>query len=144
MSENESEQVVPSGRNSALAWKAYDLAMKYEGLEMSTWFSNQADWRHSKASLSSLTQPGCGTTACLAGWVEAVKGNTLWMSVKDGYMTYVITPDGENLGMISDVAQESLGLTFDEAGVLFTETTNEDIEQRLVDYFGPRPGGDDE
>lgn len=56
--------------NAELAYQVLDLALANEKhFDMFTWVSGS-----SKADLTALTAPTCGTTACLAGWAAAAAG----------------------------------------------------------------------
>lgn len=79
-----------------------------------------------------IVQLDCGTAGCFAGNYALAKGckppRYIW---DDGSSAYVVTPDGETV-LTSAYAQEGMGLSKEEADVLFhSENTLDDLE-RLV------------
>jgi hypothetical protein len=117
--------------NAELAYKVLDAALAHEGhFDMAAW-GDTATGR--PASIADLTSPNCGTVACLAGWTVAMAGH----SVDSGADLY--DASGNSLGRkADDLAAELLGITEQEAGDLFY-SSNDDVEDRIAEIFGPRP-----
>lgn len=123
-----------SAPNAELAYRVLDLALAHEShFDMSLW-AERADWE--PVTLDALTGSACGTTACLAGWTVAMAGYAV------NYRADVFDSDGNPLGRKADsVAAEMFRITLAEAERLFY-ASNESVENRIAEIFGPRPGGD--
>lgn len=90
----------------------------------------------------------CGTTACVAGWTVALAGDKFITRLVDAWVrngTYteedktninnVLTSDGRNIS-ISDRAEELLGLTPRESGLLFDgENSRHSLRSMIVDLL---------
>lgn len=85
------------------------LTVPAEKLNMARWFI-QNGWDHDEvedvASPEDILHT-CGTSACIAGWTVSL----------------FKTPDNDGYGEIPHLAQELLGLTDNEARILFGTTT---------------------
>lgn len=122
--------------NSELAWAIYDLAtLNHEAFVMSTW-AHRPQWQSTwnphayPVTIDDLVKHTCGTTACLAGWTAAVAGDRLVGS-------QAIAEDGSNR-TIQARAKELLDIDAKGTTELFL-CTKEDLYDRMVDIFGPRP-----
>lgn len=119
--------------NAELAYRVLDLiTANPEALDMGQWASSAVD----PVSLADLTEgPGCGTTACFAGWALAAAGYRVTRrgAVYDG--------DGKGIdNHIQSFAAGVLGLTEDQSDDLFF-TDDEYLTEAVAEIFGPRPDG---
>ncbi|MFF3959185.1 hypothetical protein ACFYY1_39225 [Streptomyces sp. NPDC001890] len=90
---------------------------------------DQSAWMGGALSLSpdaDLTAPAhCGTTLCVAGYAAHFTGHTLQADVRSASGTTVAYKvEGEAL-KVSEVAQAELGLSTDDADVLFDPGTTQ-------------------
>lgn len=118
--------------NATLAYEILDLIKANPGhLDMNDWVKSR---RREVITLATVTE--CGTTACFAGWTVLAAGDAL-----DVYWSRAFSRSGLRPGhrMISDRAQELLGLTDEDARDLFLETDDADLELRICEIFGPDP-----
>ncbi len=117
--------------NTELAYEALDLAMRHgAAFEMNAWAESLDG---GIVALGDLTAQ-CGTTACLAGWVVAIKGYAL-----DGAAN-LFTADGNKVeGKRADqLAAELLNIDSDTADDLFN-SGNRSVAGKVAEIFGPRP-----
>lgn len=137
MSEIEKVTPEPPARN-VLAYEVWDAIQKNRHhFDMAYWAKKSVDdlWSDNVISLADLLgDRECGTTACLAGWTATMAGYRVAeggavMSAEGGM---VINPD------VADFAAGLLGLAKREADYLFL-CADEEIEERFVEVFGPRP-----
>lgn len=120
--------------NVELAYKALDLIKQHrKHFDMGEWASGVPD--EGFVDLERLTSDKpelCGTTACFAGWVVALSG----YKVTEGASVY--TKDGVRIDTtVPAFAADLLGLD-DPDPVLFYGA-DENIEEDVEEWFGPRP-----
>jgi hypothetical protein len=85
----------------------------------------------------------CGTAFCVAGWAVARAGGlpVRWWSLEPGreQANHAVMPDGREV-QIDDEALAILGLTDDQAGLLFFEENDlDDIRSAIFDITGVDP-----
>jgi hypothetical protein len=123
----------PAKPNAELAWRTYDaINANPAHFDMDNWVQARSV---ATIDLEQLTGPGCGTTACFAGWALALSG-------------YQLTPNREVIlanrmipKSIPELAADLLRIGEYEAGDLFY-VDNEEFNAELIEQvFGPRPGG---
>lgn len=126
----------PDERDAAFAWAVYDLAVKNpDRLNMYSWaIASTAGLVDLDRLTTDESGPGCGTTACYAGWAVALRGFSI--RVADGQ---VCQRDGIATGVHTEEAAAAiLGLSPAEAYHLFHTSENE-LEGVITSLFGPRP-----
>lgn len=95
--------------NVELAKKVRELIRKYpEKHDQNTWCSNE----------SANPLKSCGTTACIAGWVAAVRGYTVAQIESEEVFA------DKGIYSVARYAQQELKLTDDQEGALFYEFHN--------------------
>lgn len=121
-------------KNADLAYRALDTALANPlHLEMRSWFE-PADDRQQVVTIDDLIRPGCGTTACFAGWAIALAGYGLTQADK-----VVSLADGAVVGDdIADFAADLLGVDMSEAHTLFFNREAL-LPKAVAKVFGPRP-----
>lgn len=117
--------------DAELAYKTLDLIKANpDAFNMADWFDSRDD---EAIELDDLTDGGCGTTACFAGWAIALSGYKLGGGIWRG---------DEHLGYsYEQFATKLLRLDPDRANYLFYVQDGE-IADAVAEVFGPRPGGD--
>jgi hypothetical protein len=116
--------------NAELAYRVLDTARANgEHFDMGDWGDSPDG---SPVNLDDLTQPNCGTTACLAGWTVALAGYSV------NSHAAVFNADGEYVGDATRMAMDMLRIDADQAEDLFYAST-EYVGLAVAEIFGPRP-----
>ena len=69
----------------------------------------------------------CGTTGCAAGWTAMLSGRKLYWSGSDSRLGGIANDHGTAWTTVSHYAKEALGLSYEEAHLVFHNTSDEDI-----------------
>lgn len=110
-----------------------------EKLDMSSWSEISAEDLGRFLDKDERVKVDCGTTQCVAGWALQLNGYKFLIDgsrSEDGayYATECVARNGRVCD-IEDRAREMLGLTHDEAGLLFLNTSDEDVVDVLNDFI---------
>lgn len=125
--------------NAEMAWRAYDLAMKHhDHFNMDTWIAGDDHDDDLVQGVGGLLET-CGTTACLAGWVAALAGDTLSTSMG------MALPYGHDSSApqfawrtIWGRAKRLLDIDGAQANAVFL-CQEEDLLENMIRVFGSRP-----
>ena len=97
------------------------------------WFSVEAPYRDWRGKLADDWQ--CGTVACLAGWTAILAG---WVPT-DSHSPLVSYAGRSGPRLVSDVAQDLLGLTAPQADWLFHGAEDTAMVRHLVELLRQHP-----
>lgn len=125
--------------NAEMAWKAYDLATKHhDHFNMDIWLDSDGRDDDLIEGVGGLLET-CGTTACLAGWVAALAGDTLstsmGMALPYGYDASKSQSAWLSIG---DRAKRLLDIDGAQTYAVFL-CPEGDLLENMIRVFGPRP-----
>lgn len=146
--------------DAARAWRVFSLIEQHrDSLDMGSWIDRRSRLSGENVfpvgivGLDDLTTD-CSTTACQAGWTVAEAGYTMLnvfgftivrevAEAQPGGIEGLTHSDVAALDRCSfsvmRVAQRLLGLGDIDADRLFTQTSDDELEDALTAIFGPRP-----
>lgn len=121
--------------NPELAWRVRDVIVQHpEHHDQRAWLYLGRDVSGDALLGADDVLASCGTTACAAGWTVLLAG---YRVDNNGF---IYDANGVRTGhYISELAQELLGLTWNERTLLFHSDNDDPVPGRIEEIFGPDP-----